>query len=1831
MDSGPGPGFDDEPPPEPRDGWLLVRVHVPELNVFKCLQFPSDRLVWDVKQQVLSSLPKVAFWFKELKESFNYGLFSPPSNGKAGKFLDEERRLGDYPFNGPVGYLELKYKRRVYKMLNLDERQLKALHTRANLRRFLECIHAGHVDKIAKMCSKGLDPNFHCPESGETPLTVATGAKKPNKLLIALVNGGALLDYRTKDGTTALHKAVEKDSLEAVTTLLELGASPNYKDGRGITPLYLSIARKCDPKVTESLLHDHATLGIQDTQGWNEVHQACRHGLVHHLEHLLFYGADMDGRNASGNTPLHVCAVNNQEACARMLLFRGAQRSALNYANQTPYQVAVIAGNMDLAEIIQNFKADDVVPFRGQPRYNPKRRSAVGWPGGSCQSSCAGSLMGTLPRNNTCFHNGPPSPCPSEHIPYSSASSSLSEGSSGHRSHEDDISIVTDKSLGDTSDLISDSSGVGTNSDSAACSIGHPSTTVVCMEPYSGNAPGHISLQTGDVIEVVGSTDCGLLEGYIRGSNQSGFFPVDCVQEVSLRQKNTTVIPIIGNNTNNTSCQSSYLPHASTGSSVNNVANPLRSPQLSISGNATTNAANNSVDTLSLNIIAPGHTQHSPSMSLNSNGSDSVMKAGYHNTLHLVSQFSSATAPRLKKVGLNEPRTIILHRAKRGFGFILRGAKASSPLMQLKPTDRFPALQYLDDVDPGGVADMAGLRPGDFLLAIGNEDVRAASHEKVVEMIRSAGALVSMTVISPQFPNQMQAGAQFLPSIYQLSSGPNTPQASHRQCATLPRKMSLGPGNTAGSISAGSSVVSRMPAPIPPRRDPKTTLSVGRARAKSMVAGLENGGEKDDGDVPHTKSSSVESIITPTPTHPGTPVQLRTASIKARPTSSRITAAELEELFQRQQGETMDSSNSYSTMMTTSRFQSGTDSGPATPPPNTNSPMKAPLVYGSVAEMKRKAKIKNGTMRCKPCPIPSVGESNGHDLKRFHSTPDLNTHLNGSVSTIWAAANKGHHSQDDVATLHSSLQRLNVLPPPTHPPPPPPIGQVIKVETRSTSEYESTLSLQQKLKKRAENDAVTSAAIDGIQSSFNPLTNAKIYASPQELRNVMAWKLRQSQENRQSQNDQQQQHQSPAPNTQVTSSPQAGSNPSTQAQKSSSQYAQPTTSQVMLQQPQLLEKTHYDAGQQNGNSEICTTNNNNNIGAGHAPPIPEPDYSFSESDDEDENSILVARNTKLNEKITLVDIADTSGNSQASGSSTGSTSISHSLSVDEIQRVRSNLKQSKSSPNGFLKSENPQRPVAGAPGQNQSAGITAEDQKNNNKNNDQPVNEVIGEEGDNSSSGVSSDQEVAGANVKGNTTRTTDTIKKKPNVTIIEDPKANKNEETLGSKLGKAAIIHSNIIGEDIATNSPSNISIICKTKSSLTLPSSSAAEVEIFSTPVAPTLKEKTEDTNTAEISSASKIPTLNVANTAAVFEAKATATTVTVKQMVQQQHAPAIQQQQQHISATKVKSLVIQSQQMSANKGHQSVSGRVGHVQPQLLSSQPMQQQSSILPVNIPQQHLHPNQKLLATQQHIFLQQQQQQQHHHHQQQLHQQHLQQILKAKTAAAGVTGTNTAAIVTKQQQQLHKKSQHEGKDAKYESEHEQRSEDEGDLSPSPPAKGFQRHNSLTRKQAAAIAMQRASRSAAVSLMQLPPPIESDSDRYELNSTGDSSNSNKPILNAAIPSSSGRTILSVPISAENIVLAPPPQFCDCNDIKHSPQQQLNHIQSAQQNNQQQLHYPHQQYQLQIRTHMQIQGGGSSAIENASGTVAMSGGVVNVGTMGRLRNVGTTPKTPHHRSH
>lgn len=103
-----------------------------------------------------------------------------------------------------------------------------------------------------------------------------------------------------------------------------------------------------------------------------------------------------------------------------------------------------------------------------------------------------------------------------------------------------------------------------------------------------------------------------------------------------------------------------------------------------------------------------------------------------------------------------------------------------------------------------------------------------------------------------------------------------------------------------------------------------------------------------------------------------------------------------------------------------------------------------------------------------------------------------------------------------------------------------------------------------------------------------------------------------------------------------------------------------------------------------------------------------------------------------------------------------------------------------------------------------------------------------------------------------------------------------------------------------------------------------------------------------------------------------------------------------------------------------------------------------------------------------------------------------------------------------------------------------------DDSPSPPPKNFQRHNSLTRKQAANIAMNRAMQTRpAVSLLKLPPPIEDETDSNSLvvRSGGD----RHCILDMG--HTRGGLLDRHQRAAENIVLAPPPQFCDCTNTNN----------------------------------------------------------------------------------
>ncbi|KAM5318517.1 SH3 and multiple ankyrin repeat domains protein 2 isoform 1-T1 [Glossophaga mutica] len=747
---------------ESQGNTLVIRILIHDLQQTKCIRFNPDATVWVAKQRILCSLNQ------SLKDVLNYGLFQPASNGRDGKFLDEERLLREYPQPaGPgVPSLEFRYKKRVYKQANLDEKQLAKLHTKTNLKKCMDYIQHRSVEKIVKMLDRGLDPNFHDLETGETPLTLAAQLDDPVEVIKALRNGGAHLDFRAKDGMTALHRAARARNQVALKTLLELGASPDYKDSYGLTPLYHTAIVGGDPYCCELLLHERAAVCCEDENGWHEIHQACRYGHVQHLEHLLFYGADMGAQNASGNTALHICALYNQDSCARVLLFRGGDKELKNFNSQTPFQVAIIAGNFELAEYIKNHKETDIVPFREAPAYSNRRRRApntLAAPRVLLRSNSDNNLNSGVPDWAVCSaaaaaHRSlspqllQPTPGPADGVlrtigsyipgPRSRSPSLNRLGGAGEDGKRPQQAWPMGPAFppGASRDVFS---AVEYPGPKRKLYSAVPGRVFVVVKPYQPQVDGEIPLHRGDRVKVLSIGEGGFWEGSARG--HIGWFPAECVEEVQSRPKDSQ---------------------------------------------AETRA-------------------------------DRSKKLFRHYTVGSYDSFDAASDCII------EEKTVALQKKdNEGFGFVLRGAKADTPIEEFTPTPAFPALQYLESVDEGGVAWQAGLRTGDFLIEVNSENVVKVGHRQVVTMIRQGGNHLVLKVV------------------------------------TVTR--SLDPDDTA-----------RKKAPPPPKRAPTTALTL---RSKSMTSELEELGEshKPDEIIPAAKPSRAAENVA---------AESRVATIKQRPTS----------------------------------------------------------------------------------------------------------------------------------------------------------------------------------------------------------------------------------------------------------------------------------------------------------------------------------------------------------------------------------------------------------------------------------------------------------------------------------------------------------------------------------------------------------------------------------------------------------------------------------------------------------------------------------------------------------------------------------------------------------------------------------------------------------------------------------------------------------------------------------------------------------------------------------------------------------------------------------
>ncbi|NXG59328.1 SHAN2 protein, partial [Hemiprocne comata] len=128
---------------------------------------------------------------------------------------------------------------------------------------------------------------------------------------------------------------------------------------------------------------------------------------------------------------------------------------------------------------------------------------------------------------------------------------------------------------------------------------------------------------------------------------------------------------------------------------------------------------------------------------------------------------------------IEEKTAVLQKREHEGFGFVLRGAKAETPIEEFTPTPAFPALQYLESVDVEGVAWRAGLRTGDFLIEVNGVNVVKVGHKQVVSLIRQGGNHLVMKVVSvsrkPESEEVVRKKGRCGPCPGQPGPGPDNP------------------------------------------------------------------------------------------------------------------------------------------------------------------------------------------------------------------------------------------------------------------------------------------------------------------------------------------------------------------------------------------------------------------------------------------------------------------------------------------------------------------------------------------------------------------------------------------------------------------------------------------------------------------------------------------------------------------------------------------------------------------------------------------------------------------------------------------------------------------------------------------------------------------------------------------------------------------------------------------------------------------------------------------------------------------------------------------------
>lgn len=159
---------------------------------------------------------------------------------------------------------------------------------------------------------------------------------------------------------TASHPKHTAYKNEKIRLLIDAGANVNERFHvneriQGVTVLIFAVfTREDHTSMIEPLVAGGLDIDAKDFSEQTALHVAAVHGRTVWLEPLIDNGADVEARDLRYRTPLILAVLNNNKDAAEILITKGADVNAKSDAGQTPLDIAVHNKDKDLADLIRN-------------------------------------------------------------------------------------------------------------------------------------------------------------------------------------------------------------------------------------------------------------------------------------------------------------------------------------------------------------------------------------------------------------------------------------------------------------------------------------------------------------------------------------------------------------------------------------------------------------------------------------------------------------------------------------------------------------------------------------------------------------------------------------------------------------------------------------------------------------------------------------------------------------------------------------------------------------------------------------------------------------------------------------------------------------------------------------------------------------------------------------------------------------------------------------------------------------------------------------------------------------------------------------------------------------------------------------------------------------------------------------------------------------------------------------------------------------------------------------------------------------------------------------